>query len=86
MGAKIQNAKNSGQEIENTKIQTTKIGNYPASVLNTEVEFENKKGELYVVVLNGEFSSVFFIGAVFDGKSELLQKYKETVRSIRIKS
>jgi hypothetical protein len=81
----IQNAKNSGKEIKSREIQTTKIGNYPASILNTEMEIENKTGILYVVVLNGNESSVIFMGTAFDRKSELLEKYKETVKTIKIK-
>ena len=81
----IQNAKNSGKEIKSSEIRTMKIGNYSASILDTEIEVENKKGNLYIVMLNGESSGVFFMGAAFDRKSELLQKYKETVKTIRIK-
>lgn len=81
----IQNAKNTGKEFKSLEIQTTKIGDYPASILDTEVEIENRKGIIYLVLLNGAESSVVFIGTSFDRKSELLKKYKETVKTIRIK-
>lgn len=81
----IQNAKNSGKEIKSTKIKTAKIGDYPASILDTEMEIENRQGILYVVMLNGDESSVIFMGTSFDRKSELLEKYKETVKTIKIK-
>ena len=44
----IQNAKNSGNEIKSSETQTTKIGDYPATVLETEMEVENKTGVMYV--------------------------------------
>ncbi|MAB49657.1 MAG: hypothetical protein CMC05_13610 [Flavobacteriaceae bacterium] len=81
----IQNAKNSGNEIKSSETQTTKIGDYPATVLETEMEVENKTGVMYVVLLNGKESSVLFMGTAFDRKSELLEKYKETVKTIKIK-
>lgn len=81
----IQNAKNSGKEIKSTEIKTTKIGDYPASILDTEMEIQNRQGILYVVMLNGDESSVIFMGTSFDRKSELLEKYKETVKTIKIK-
>lgn len=81
----MQNAKNSGKKIKSTKIKTTKIGDYPASILDTEIEIENRQGILYVVMLNGDESSVIFMGTSFDKKSELLEKYKETVTTIKIK-
>lgn len=81
----IQNAKNSGKEIKSKEIKTTKIGDYPASILDTEMEIQNRQGILYVVMLNGDESSVLFMGTSFDRKSELLEKYKETVKTIKIK-
>jgi len=81
----IQNAKNSGNEIKSTETKTTKIGDYPATILETEMEVENKTGVMYVALLNGNESSVLFMGTAFDRKSELLEKYKETVKTIKIK-
>ena len=81
----VQNAKNSEMRIKPSEIQTTKIGDYPATVLETEMETKNKTGVMYVVLINGSESSVFFMGTAFDRKSELLEKYKETVKTIRIK-
>lgn len=80
----IQNAKNSGKEIKSKKVATTKVGNYPASILDTQMEIDNRVGNIYVVMLNGTESSVLFMGTAFDRKSELLEKYKETVKTIKI--
>lgn len=81
----IQNTKNSGNKIKSSETQTIKIGDYPATILETEMEVENKTGVIYVALLNGEESSVLFMGTAFDRKSELLEKYKETVKTIKIK-
>lgn len=81
----IQNAKNSGKKFKSTKITTTKIGNYPASILDTQMEIDNREGNIYVVMLNGTESNVIFMGTTFDRKSDLLEKYKETVKTIEIK-
>ncbi|NRB84807.1 MAG: hypothetical protein HRU49_13715 [Winogradskyella sp.] len=81
----IQNAKNSGKKIRATEIKTSKIGDYSASILDTEMEVKNRQGILYVAILNGNESSVFFMGTAFDRKAELLEKYKETVKTIKIK-
>lgn len=81
----VQNAKNSGVNIKSSEVQTIKIGDYPATVLETEVEVDNKAGVMYFVLINGSESSVIFMGTAFDRKSELLEKYKETVKTIRIK-
>ena len=67
------------------EIITTKIGNYPASVLESEFEIDNRKGQLYMVILEGSESRVIFIGYSFNRKPELLKKYKETVKTIKIK-
>lgn len=81
----IQNAENAGNTIKSSEIKTTTIGGYPASILDTQIRVKNKDGVLYVVVLNGDESSVIFMGTAFDNTAKFLEKYKKTVKTIKIK-
>ena len=76
---------NSDETLKSSKIITTKIGNYPASILEIEFETDNRKGGMIMAILDGNESRVVFIGNSIDGKSELLKKYKETLKTIKIK-
>ncbi|MBO0330508.1 hypothetical protein [[Muricauda] lutisoli] len=74
------------EEIKSTQIQNTVIGNYNANILDTPYVFDNVEGIMYFVILDGEEWSLAFTGRAFgDGKQDLLEKYKKTVKSIRLK-
>lgn len=81
----IINAENSGNLIKSKNIESTQIGDYSASILDTKIEIQNKEGIIYIALLNGPESSVIFIGTAFEKMNELAKKYRETVKTIEIK-
>ncbi len=74
------------EEIISTKIQYTSIGDYEATVLDTPYVFDDVEGILYLAILKGDKWSLAFRGQAFGNRRlELLEKYKKTVKSIRLK-
>lgn len=76
---------NSRMKLSNKLIKMIKINSYNAFVLETEIEAEKEKGILYQVVLIGENKTILFIGFAFSNLESMLNKYKKTVKSIKIK-
>ncbi len=79
----IENLEHSEVDIESYKIISKKIGDYSVSIMNTEIKDDNS--HLYAAILNNNEISVVFKGTAFNTKTNLLDKYKETVKSIIIK-
>ncbi|GGD97906.1 hypothetical protein [Maribacter cobaltidurans] len=74
------------EEIKSKQIQNIVIGNYNATILESPYVFDDVEGIMYFAILNGNEWSLAFNGRAFgDGKLDLLEKYKKTVESVRLK-
>jgi len=74
-----------GITLENKEIIKTKINDYPAYILQTDIELKNKKGIMYQVLLVGKDKCVLFIGNAYNDADNYLTKFKRTAESITIK-
>jgi len=84
MSTLIEQFSDGGMGIQTTEIQSIQIGKYPATVLQTQIEYKNQAGVFYIALLNGEKNSVLFAGKAFTDVPEMTEKYIETVKTIRI--
>ena len=74
------------EEIISKQTQNIVIGNYNATILETPYVFDDVEGIMYFAIMNGDEWSLAFHGRAFgNGKLDLLEKYKKTVKSIRLK-
>lgn len=74
------------EEIKELKIKTTMIDDKQASILNTPYTFDEVEGIMYVAIIDGKELSVSFMGHAYgERKLELLEKYRKTVETIRMK-
>ncbi len=75
----------SGIGIISPQLKEITIGEYDALVLDSKTTYNGKNGLVYQVVLSNDEKSVMFIGTAYTNKTELRNKYIETIKSIKIK-
>lgn len=81
----LQRYESKGNILNNKQVKKEKLGEYDAFVLETDYEMEDEKGALFQAVLLGENRSVVVLGNTVADLNEMMQKFKKTTQSIKIK-
>jgi len=71
--------------LKNENIKETQIGNYKVIQLESEIEFESRKGVLNQAILYDENKSIMFLGSGYDDIKRLNSVFNKTIGTIKIK-
>lgn len=81
----LNNFQHSAHYLKSTDIKQTQIGAYSAILLESDLTYKGKKGIFYGALLQGESSGVMFMGSSYKDLDKWLAKYKETVKTVKLK-
>ena len=71
--------------IENKDFKNEIINGYQALVAESPISTEEKKGILYLAAIQGEETSIVFLGTAYKNAEEMIRKYKQTVTKMKFK-